>query len=200
MSGNSAKNKLRDRKSSILFSEWKGIEKMNIHTRNELLTENLNWVQRVINRNKLLIHALHLDYDDVYQDLCIAALHAIEHFDPEKSSSLQTHVMSRMQYEIKNLKRRYKPHGMTALNSADVVVLSLDYTGLDGFTIEIPCEDPCDWIDTTDILSPLSSAEREVVIEKVDGVYHRKKEQQNLLSSAAAKIMHFNDGLIAYDT
>lgn len=159
--------------------------------RNDLLTENLWWVRTIISKNMLLIQALRLDYDDVFQDLCMVALKAIDNFDPAKSVSIATHVMSRMQYEVKNLKHRYIPHGMTASRNKDIAFLSLDYRSDTGLSVEIPCEDSYSQFEVDDILSLLSPAERGVVTEKMEGVYHRRKEQRALLDTASQKIAHF---------
>lgn len=160
-------------------------------SRNDLLTENLWWVRTIISRNMLLIRALRLDYDDVFQDLCIVALKAIDNFDPNRSDSIATHVMSRMQYEIKNLKRRYIPHGMTAAKNIDIAFLSLDYQSDTGLSLDVPCEDSHSQFEVEDILTELTPAERGVLKEKMEGVYHRKKEQRALLAAASQKITNF---------
>ena len=168
---------------------------MDVNTRNELLIENLWWVRTIISRNNLLIQSLRLDYDDVFQDLCMVALKAIDNFDSRKSDSMSTHVMSRMQYEIKNLKRRYIPHGMTAARNSNISFRSLDYQFNNGLHMEIPCEDSYSNLDMEDILSLLSPTERGVVLEKMEGVYHRKKEQRAILATASQKIMNvYNKG------
>ena len=38
----------------------------------------MNLINRTMHRNRLLLYALHLDPDDVYQELAIAALQAID--------------------------------------------------------------------------------------------------------------------------
>ena len=164
---------------------------MDVNTRNELLVENLLWVQRIVNTNRGLIQALHLNFDDVYQDLCITALHAIEHFDSSKSDSLRVHVISRMQYEIRNLKRKYKPHGLTAVTSSEVFVLSLDAENEYGYGIDIPFEADFGQVELTEALSQLSPGERGVVQERMGGAYLRRKDKLTMFSLAAEKIKEY---------
>jgi len=98
---------------------------MDTNTRNELALsfENLAWW--TIHRNENLLHALGLEYDDVFQDLMIAALAAVEGFDPERSESLFTHVRCKMQYAILDMRRAYKPGGMTGISSMEVTFTPL---------------------------------------------------------------------------
>lgn len=55
---------------------------MDAITRNNIFIENMELINRTMHRHRLLLFALHLDRDDVYQELAIAALRAIESFDP----------------------------------------------------------------------------------------------------------------------
>ena len=61
---------------------------MDAITRNNIFIENMELINRTMHRHRLLLFALHLDRDDVYQELAIAALRAIESFDPSLSKSI----------------------------------------------------------------------------------------------------------------
>ena len=50
---------------------------MDAITRNNIFIENMELINRTMHRHRLLLFALHLDRDDVYQELAIAALRAI---------------------------------------------------------------------------------------------------------------------------
>lgn len=164
---------------------------MDVITRNELLIQYEPVVKWTIKHNRSLIQALRLDADDVYQDLCIAAMKAIDCFDPRKSDSLKTHLVSRLQYEVKNLKKRCNPHGLTGARGVDVIFISLDYQPKECRQMEIPVEAPYSLAEFKEALTLLSPAEKEVVVEKVQGVYHRKKEQRALLAAAQQKITDY---------
>lgn len=65
---------------------------MDAITRNNIFIENMELINRTMHRHRLLLFALHLDRDDVYQELAIAALRAIESFDPSRSNSIKVHI------------------------------------------------------------------------------------------------------------
>ena len=50
---------------------------MDTMTRNHIFMENIDLINRTLRRHRLLLYALHLELDDVYQELAIAALQAI---------------------------------------------------------------------------------------------------------------------------
>ena len=60
---------------------------MDFTSRNEIFLENEGMIRRVMRRNWPLICAMRLDRDDVYQELAIAALNAIDTFDPKTPRS-----------------------------------------------------------------------------------------------------------------
>ena len=52
--------------------------------RNRIVEENLYRIKNTIRRNRALMKAARLDYDDVYQQLAIRLIRCVEGFDPEK--------------------------------------------------------------------------------------------------------------------
>ena len=56
--------------------------RLSIEERNELVVSHLDCIDRVMRRNRLLIQAAHLDRDDVYQNLAIRLIHAVERYQP----------------------------------------------------------------------------------------------------------------------
>ena len=85
----------------------------SIAERNRIVEENLYWIDKTINRNRVLMDAAHLDYDDVYQDLAIRLIRCVESFDPEKGT-LDQHIMCQLQYEMLNCKDSRRRYGFTA--------------------------------------------------------------------------------------
>lgn len=63
---------------------------MDAITRNNIFIENMELINRTMHRHRLLLFALHLDRDDVYQELAIAALRAIESFRPQSVQLYQS--------------------------------------------------------------------------------------------------------------
>ncbi len=84
----------------------------SIAERNRIVEENLHCIDKVIRRNRALMSAAHLDYDDVYQQLAIRLIHCVANFDPDKGT-LKAHIYSQLQYEVLSCKSPYKLTGIT---------------------------------------------------------------------------------------
>ena len=56
--------------------------------RNRIVEENLYRIKNTIRRNRALMEAAHLDYDDVYQQLALRLIRCVAGFDPEKGELL----------------------------------------------------------------------------------------------------------------
>ena len=164
---------------------------MEVTIRNELFIQYEPVVKWAIRHNRQLIRALRLDTDDVYQDFCIAAMKAIEGFDSQKSDSLKTHLVSRLQYEARNLKRRYIPHGVTSAKDVEIIFCSVDYHPEGSRQIEIPIDAEYALVEYYEALSLLSPDEREVVEERADGFSDRRNEQLDLVAAAKLKLSQY---------
>lgn len=105
-----------------------------------LFEKHKNLIQKTIWRNRPLLSALHLEDEDVAQQLAIALLLAIRRFDPDRSESLTAYLRYSLQYEILNIKRRFKPHGVTGVpQGCRVDFLYLDSVLPDGGSYELSC-------------------------------------------------------------
>ena len=80
--------------------------------RNRIVEENLYRIKNTIRRNRALMDAAHLDYDDVYQQLAIRLIRCVEGFDPEKGE-LGAHITAQLQYELLNCKDSRRRDGFT---------------------------------------------------------------------------------------
>ena len=111
---------------------------MDTMTRNHIFMENIDLINRTLRRHRLLLYALHLELDDVYQELAIAALQAIDTYDDRRCDSITVHIWAKLQYAVLTIKRRNKPHGIMACEGFAPGVLSLElsedygYDYLDG--------------------------------------------------------------------
>ena len=88
---------------------------MNSIERNDIFMDNVGMIRRVMRRNWALICAMRLDWDDVYQELAMAALNAIETFDPARSECIQAHIWMKLQYAVLTIKRQHRPAVSLAL-------------------------------------------------------------------------------------
>lgn len=86
----------------------------SIAQRNELVEENLWRIKAVIKRNRALIRAAHMDAEDVYQQLALRLIRAVETFDPDKGA-LSQHLNAQLRFELLNCKAPYRLFGMTGL-------------------------------------------------------------------------------------
>lgn len=95
----------------------------SIAERNRIVEENLYRIERTIHRNRALMKAAHLDYDDVYQQLAIRLIRCVAGFDPEKGE-LGAHINAQLQYELLNCRDRRQKYGFTCAprNLRNVVV------------------------------------------------------------------------------
>ena len=89
-------------------------ENRTLDERNAVVVEHLPCIETVMRRNYSLIEAAHLDWDDVYQQLAVRLIRAVDTFDPNKGK-LRGHIFSQLKYELLNCKRPYRMNGMTGL-------------------------------------------------------------------------------------
>lgn len=169
---------------------------MDNKTRNKMLPQYERLIWWVIHRNRCLLNALLLEDEDVFQELAIAALLAIEGYDAKRSCSLFTHIVCKLQYEVLDIKRRYKPHGMTGLKNIQVTFTYLDNTGSGHDRHEIPVEAPFDEVELAELFSILSSDEEDAVCAKLAGNPVRRKVQRMALNSAQEKARDYFDAAL----
>lgn len=166
---------------------------MDIITRNTIFMEHLDLIHRTLRRNQLLLYALHLERDDVYQELAMAALQAIESFDASRSGSIAVHIWAQLQYAILTIKRRHKPHGFTAAGLSSPVVWSLELSEEFGYQIAADsCEEDllCE-SRLRQALSRLDFPERQAVILYLDGINPRRRAERDVLNAAMKKLREF---------
>lgn len=80
--------------------------------RNELVEKYLWCIDTVIRKNRPLMRAAHLEYDDVYQQLALRLIKAVVGYDPEKGR-LEQHIFAQLKYELLSCKSVYRLCGMT---------------------------------------------------------------------------------------
>lgn len=82
--------------------------------RNAVVEANLTCIDKVMRRNHGLIESAHLDKEDVYQQLALRLIRAVDTFDAQKGK-LKSHIYAQLKYELLNCKRPYRMCGMTGL-------------------------------------------------------------------------------------
>jgi DNA-directed RNA polymerase specialized sigma subunit len=98
----------------------------SIAQRNALVEAHLSCINDVMRSNRKLIRAARLDRDDVYQQLALRLIKAVETFDPDKGD-LETHIKAQLRYELLDCRSAYRRYGITnAPKSFGGIIASLD--------------------------------------------------------------------------
>lgn len=82
--------------------------------RNKIVEDHLWCIDAVIRKSTPLIRAARLDKDDVYQQLALRLIRAVEGFDPEKGA-LRQHIFAQLKHELLNCKTPYRTTGITGV-------------------------------------------------------------------------------------
>ena len=82
--------------------------------RNRIVEEYLPLVDQVIGRNRALMKAAKLEHDDVYQQLSLRLIKAVNTYDPEKGK-LGEHIWAQLRFELQNCMKPHRRFGMTGL-------------------------------------------------------------------------------------
>jgi len=102
---------------------------ITVEQRNKIFMELERSIWCVINKNRRILTALHADLDDVYQDLALCAIRAIDRYNPNKSTaSVETFAMRNVEAHIKKSFAYFRCRGLSgaaARNLESGVVVSL---------------------------------------------------------------------------
>lgn len=80
--------------------------------RNRIVEEHLWCIDSVMRKNHALIRTAHLDYEEVYQQLALRLIRAVETFDPDKGV-LRIHILAQLKYELLSCKTPRRLYGIT---------------------------------------------------------------------------------------
>ncbi len=157
-------------------------------------------IKSTIRRNRRLLNALHLEDDDVAQELSIAMLSAIERFKPERDVPLAAYVSIKLQYAILDMKRRFKPHGVTGVPQNERLrLIRLDAERPEGGTYEVPVLDDTGVLEFTELFESLSERESNVIKMAAQGYPVKRKAQADALGCVRKKYnqIYSSEGSIA---
>ena len=97
-----------------------------IEERNKLVASYLWCIDSVIRQNYSLVQAAHLDKDDVYQDLALRLIRAVERYRPG-TRSLKGYIFAQLKYELLNCKSARARYGFcSAQYDLRGAIVSLD--------------------------------------------------------------------------
>lgn len=105
-----------------------------IAQRNVIVEDHLWCIDSVIRKNRPLMRAARLEYDDVYQQLAIRLIKAVSGFDPEKGN-LQQHIFCQLKYELLSCKTPLRLCGVKdapkEFRKGDIISMDALYEGSD---------------------------------------------------------------------
>lgn len=157
--------------------------------RNEMLLGFEQVIHWVIARNMTLIGALGLERENVFQDLCVEAILALDRYDPERGASPVTYLVDMLQYAILNMKRTQRMHGMTGCDHWQEISFVPLNMGFDGRCIDAPSKAPYELVELKLFLSEMPENQQRLIQERVSGKYHRKKKDKTMLQQAMETIL-----------
>jgi len=100
------------------------------------LEESIHWL---IRRNMARICRVHMDVDDLYQDLAVCALRAIDRFQPDGEATLKTFVERNMSFHPERKLVQFCMHGLSGkvhYPLPNITVFSLDALMEEGLQLE----------------------------------------------------------------
>ena len=169
---------------------------MDITTRNHIFMDNIDLINRTLHRHRLSLYVLHIEPDDAYQELAIAALQAIDSYDERRCDSLAVHIWSNLQNAILNIKRCNMPLDRTACKNPaanalppelyeDDAISAAAETGMD----DIECEKRL-----LQALGRLEPQERRAVLDYLDGMRPARTAEKACFDMARKKIRGYYFG------
>lgn len=114
---------------------------MTMEDRNYLFEEKEYLINVTMNKHRRLIRACRMEDDDVYQELSIRLLEALDEYDPAKCPNMDAYLMLRLRYRLWNMKACSKLTGIPEAPKKGFSLLSLDARNSAGFTIQVPVYD-----------------------------------------------------------
>ena len=100
------------------------------------LEESIHWT---IRRNMVRIRKAHMDTDDLYQDLAVCAIRAIDRFQPDGNATLKTFVERNMEFLLERKMVQFCMHGLAGkvhYPLPGITVFSLDALMEEGLQLE----------------------------------------------------------------
>lgn len=80
----------------------------SIAQRNAIVEANLCKIEELTRKYDKKLKAAHLDEDDVFQQMVLRLIHAVDTYDPDRGE-LDTHITAQLRYELLEMR---KPGGL----------------------------------------------------------------------------------------
>lgn len=143
---------------------------MTVEDRNYLFEEKEYLVNVTVNKHRRLIRACRMEEDDVYQELSLRLLQALDKYDAGKCPNLDAYLMLQLRYQLWNMSACSKRTGVPGAPKKGFSLLSLDAPNENGLAIQVPVYDEKPnvlWLEQE--IDALPSVQRKTVFRLLSG-------------------------------
>ena len=143
---------------------------MTMEDRNYLFEEKAYLINVTMNKHRALIRVCRMEEDDVYQQLSIRLLNAIDKYDFSKCPNMDAYLMLQLRYELWNMKACSKLTGVTGAPGRGFTLTSLDVLDAAGYQAQAPADSEHSnvlWLERE--IDSLPSAQKSVLSRLLSG-------------------------------
>lgn len=143
---------------------------MTMEDRNYLFEEKEYLINVTVNKHRGLIRACCMDVDDVYQELSLRLLEALDEYDADKCPNLDAYLTLQLRYRLMNMKACCKLTGVAEAPKKGFSLLSLDALDENGLAMQVPvCDDKPNVLWLEQEIDALPSVQRKTVFRLLSG-------------------------------
>ena len=156
---------------------------MDVIIRNDLFTSYTGLIERVMRANRRMLCTLSMEMEDIYQELSLAVLRALDSYEEQRATTMDAHVWMTLQCALADLKSANARHNALHTHTHADQQVHRPNTCLP----EVLCNDRL-W----QALSRLDPHEREYVLEYLDGQpTGSHPESRRCLAAAKEKLRNY---------
>ena len=160
---------------------------MTMEDRNYLFEEKAYLINVTMNVHYPLIRACRMEEDDVYQQLSLRMVKALDKYDPAKCPNMDAYLMLQLRYELLNMKVCSKLTGVAGAPRKGFSLLSLDARNAAGYPLVAPAySDASNVLRLEREIDSLPSEQRSVLSRLLSG--KRVNSKNKALQAARLRI------------
>ena len=143
---------------------------MTREDRNYYFEEKVHLINITMNKHRALIKACRMDDDDVYQELSIRLLDAIQKYDYAKCPNMDAYLTLQLRYKLLNMTACSKLTGVSNAPRRGFSILSLDAREADGYPVQAPVyEKSADILRLEKTIASLPTVQKNTVLRLLSG-------------------------------
>jgi len=109
---------------------------MTMEERNYLFEEKTHLINNTMHRHRALIRACRMEDADVYQQLSLRLINALNKYAPAKCPNIDAYLMLQLRYELLEMKAGSKLTSVTGSPKKGFSLISLDAREMAGYPVE----------------------------------------------------------------